>query len=563
MATPRKGRVSVAADAADSGKENSAPNGVAKKAGRPKGTGSTRNTPKKPAGKLGRPPGSKNLQEVSTEPTSTRSGRTSKPVIVPIVVAATSKRRKVISRPGAPARGRPRKVKLSPDPNDADVETAPKPRVRGRPKSTATKSTTVTKTKTTTKPKSAPVASGKKRGRPSKTAVAPFKPAASQTGKKRGRPAKTDSAPSKPSSSLTATGKKRGRPSKADSKPTSSSTASGKKRGRPPGALNKSNITEATPSAASKKRKATEAASLATPKKPKATPSETGAKRGRKPKAAADAPPPKRSKPSGEETAAEADVEADEKPTSTAAPARQPGQRLNWLMKAEPESRIETAPSGKKVDIKFSIDDLASRTSPEPWDGIRNAQARNNLRAMRAGDLAFLSESNTKIPGLVGIMEIVGEARPDAAQFDMDSPYYDAKATEDKPRWDAVLVTLRRRFGEKFAAPGAKADKAHKERFGHLKMFAGGRLSVRRVEEWEEVMREVNAREGKEGADPYLDEEQGVVDEVVDDALSLLERIGGGITRVFGSPAKATEPAREEQMEHAEGIELAEAALEE
>lgn len=35
-----------------------------------------------------------------------------------------------------------------------------------------------------------------------------------------------------------------------------------------------------------------------------------------------------------------------------------------WLMKAEPESRFE-----RGVDVKFSIDDLASRTEPEPWDG--------------------------------------------------------------------------------------------------------------------------------------------------------------------------------------------------
>ena len=35
-----------------------------------------------------------------------------------------------------------------------------------------------------------------------------------------------------------------------------------------------------------------------------------------------------------------------------------------WLMKAEPETRIE-----KGHDIKFSIDDLASKTEPEPWDG--------------------------------------------------------------------------------------------------------------------------------------------------------------------------------------------------
>jgi hypothetical protein len=40
------------------------------------------------------------------------------------------------------------------------------------------------------------------------------------------------------------------------------------------------------------------------------------------------------------------------------------GERNYWLMKAEPESRLENG-----VDVKFSIDDLKAKTEPEPWDG--------------------------------------------------------------------------------------------------------------------------------------------------------------------------------------------------
>lgn len=40
------------------------------------------------------------------------------------------------------------------------------------------------------------------------------------------------------------------------------------------------------------------------------------------------------------------------------------GERNYWLLKAEPESRLENG-----VDVRFSIDDLAARTEPEPWDG--------------------------------------------------------------------------------------------------------------------------------------------------------------------------------------------------
>jgi len=79
-------------------------------------------------------------------------------------------------------------------------------------------------------------------------------------------------------------------------------------------------------------------------------------------------------------------------------------------MKAEPESRIE-----KGHDIKFSIDDLASKTEPEPWDGIRNYAARNNLRSMKKGDLAFFYHSSCKVPAIVGLMEIVQEHSPDCS----------------------------------------------------------------------------------------------------------------------------------------------------
>ena len=97
--------------------------------------------------------------------------------------------------------------------------------------------------------------------------------------------------------------------------------------------------------------------------------------------------------------------------------------RQYWLMKAEPGSRIE-----KGKDVKFSIDDLQAATSPEPWDGVRNLEgeamnesricnrryqltgtARNHMRAMTKGDLAFFYHSNCKVPGIVGIMEIVQE----------------------------------------------------------------------------------------------------------------------------------------------------------
>lgn len=84
---------------------------------------------------------------------------------------------------------------------------------------------------------------------------------------------------------------------------------------------------------------------------------------------------------------------------------RADGEVGYWLMKAEPNSRLENG-----VDVKFSIDDLAAKSEPETWDGIRNHVAKNNILAMRKGDLAFFYHSNCKVPAIVGIMEIVGEA---------------------------------------------------------------------------------------------------------------------------------------------------------
>lgn len=50
-----------------------------------------------------------------------------------------------------------------------------------------------------------------------------------------------------------------------------------------------------------------------------------------------------------------------------AKPASDALNRQYWLLKAEPETRLENG-----VDVKFSIDDLASKTEPEPWDGEHN-----------------------------------------------------------------------------------------------------------------------------------------------------------------------------------------------
>jgi predicted RNA-binding protein with PUA-like domain len=102
-----------------------------------------------------------------------------------------------------------------------------------------------------------------------------------------------------------------------------------------------------------------------------------------------------------------------------------------WLLKSEPDT--------------YSIDDLA-REKVSLWDGIRNYQARNFLKAMSVGDLAFFYHSNTTHKGIVGLMEVIEVLVVDPTQFDPDSDYYDPKATVDSPRWH----TVRFQFVSKF-----------------------------------------------------------------------------------------------------------------
>ncbi len=95
----------------------------------------------------------------------------------------------------------------------------------------------------------------------------------------------------------------------------------------------------------------------------------------------------------------------------------------------------------------FSIDDLMARPNQiEPWEGVRNYQARNFMREMECDDLAFFYHSNCKEAGIVGIMKIVNSAYIDDSAFDEKSPYFDSKSTLEKPRWWRVDVQFVRKF---------------------------------------------------------------------------------------------------------------------
>ena len=100
----------------------------------------------------------------------------------------------------------------------------------------------------------------------------------------------------------------------------------------------------------------------------------------------------------------------------------------------------------KTEPTTFSVDDLAALPDRSTgWDGVRNYQARNFMRdEMRTGDQILLYHSSCEVPGVVGVMEVVGEARPDPTALDPDDPYFDPDSDPDAPHWMMVDVRLAR-----------------------------------------------------------------------------------------------------------------------
>jgi predicted RNA-binding protein with PUA-like domain len=144
-----------------------------------------------------------------------------------------------------------------------------------------------------------------------------------------------------------------------------------------------------------------------------------------------------------------------------------------WLMKSEPGT--------------YSIDDL-ERDRMEPWDGVRNYQARNMMRdQMKPGDKAFFYHSGGDAPAIAGIVKIASLAYPDPTQFDSRSRYFDPKSTEENPRWFVVDVAFERKLKRPITL---KELKAHPSLKGFALTRRGNRLSVLPVsdEHWKLIL---------------------------------------------------------------------------
>ncbi|WP_106746587.1 EVE domain-containing protein [Yoonia maritima] len=129
----------------------------------------------------------------------------------------------------------------------------------------------------------------------------------------------------------------------------------------------------------------------------------------------------------------------------------------HWLFKSEP-------------DVWGWDKQVAKGDTGEEWDGVRNYQARNNMRAMKLGDRGFFYHSRTGLE-IVGIVEVCAEAHQDS--------------TTDDDRWDCVDIKAVRPFIKPVTLEQIKAD----DRLTEMALVKSSRLSVQPVtdEEWEIV----------------------------------------------------------------------------
>ena len=147
----------------------------------------------------------------------------------------------------------------------------------------------------------------------------------------------------------------------------------------------------------------------------------------------------------------------------------------SWLMKSEPHV--------------FGIDDLARKPKKTSgWDGVRNYQARNFMKAMKKGDRAFFYHSSVDPAGIAGIVEISREAYPDPTQFDPKSDYFEPRATAAAPVWFQVDVALVEKLPRLITLDELRGIPALKDM---LLLRRGSRLSVQPVTpaEWAAILK--------------------------------------------------------------------------
>ena len=125
----------------------------------------------------------------------------------------------------------------------------------------------------------------------------------------------------------------------------------------------------------------------------------------------------------------------------------------HWLFKSEPDvwgwdDQVDKGPEG------------------EEWGGVRNYQARNNMRAMQLGDLGFFYHSRSGLE-IVGIVEVCALSHPDS--------------TTDDPRWDCVDIRAVRPLKRPVSLEEIKTE----PRLADMVLVKNSRLSVQPVTDTE------------------------------------------------------------------------------
>jgi predicted RNA-binding protein with PUA-like domain len=155
-------------------------------------------------------------------------------------------------------------------------------------------------------------------------------------------------------------------------------------------------------------------------------------------------------------------------------------------MKAEQVDRMETLKNGDEFNTKFTIDDLKAKGAPEPWEGVRNMVARNNMRAMKEGDLAFFYASQGKSPGITGIIEIVQEHEPDFSVTNEGSiGYVEPAKRGEENKWSLVHVDFLKKLSKPVTLKELQKYSGANGVLENMQVIKQSRLSVAKVSEKE------------------------------------------------------------------------------